>query len=102
MRDIRDFIIILYQLLKIARNDRIGESWGMANDGEWRTPHFQQKWKREHNENSLWQLLFIHSLVVCSDLGNLPKFCSENFQKKQVNDFVYFSALTLIEQCMQA
>ena len=29
--------------------------WGMANDGEWRTPHFQQKWKRGHNENSLWQ-----------------------------------------------
>ena len=26
----------------------IGESWGMANDGEWRPPHFQQKWKRGH------------------------------------------------------
>ena len=59
----------------------VGESWGMANDGEWRTPHFQKKWKRGHNENSLWQLLFIHSLVVCSDLGDLPKFCSENFRK---------------------
>ena len=33
----------------------LGESWGMANDGEWRTPHFQQKWKRGHSENSLWQ-----------------------------------------------
>ena len=60
-------------------NYHIGESWGMANDGEWRTPHFQQKWKRGHNEYSLRQLLFIHSLVVCSDLGDLPKFCSENF-----------------------
>ena len=45
----------------------------MANDGEWRTPHFQQKWKKGHNEN--------HSLVVYSDLGDLPKFCGENFQK---------------------
>ena len=55
----------------------------MANDGEWRTPHFQQKWERGHNENSLWQLLFIHLLVVSSDLGDLglPKFCSENLQK---------------------
>ena len=53
----------------------------MANDGEWRTPHFQQKWKRGYNENSLWKLLFIHSLVVCSDLGDLPKVCSGNFQK---------------------
>ena len=35
-------------------------------DGEWRTPYFQQKWKGGHNEISLWQLLFIHSLVVCS------------------------------------
>ena len=60
------------------------ESWGMANGGgEWRTPHFQRKWKRGHNETSLWQLLFIHSLVVCSDLGDLPNFCSENFQKKK-------------------
>ena len=53
----------------------------MANDGEWRTPHFQQKWKGGHSENSLWQFLFIHSLVVCSDSRDLPKFCSENFQK---------------------
>ena len=59
----------------------VGESWGMANDREWRTPHFQQKWKRGHNESSLWQLLFIHSLVVYSDLGDLPKFCGKNFQK---------------------
>ena len=86
----------------------------MANDGEWRTPHFQQKWKRGHNENGLRQLLllFIHSLVVCSDLGDLPKFCSENFQKnknknknknkKQVNGFVFFSVhVTLIEQRMK-
>ena len=70
----------------------------MANDGEWRTPHFQQMWKRGHNENRLWQLLFIHSLVVCVDLGDSPKFCSENFKKK-VNGFVYFSVhVTLIEQ----
>ena len=48
----------------------LGESWGMANDGEWRTPHFQPKWKIGHNENSLWQLLCIHSLVVCIDLGD--------------------------------
>ena len=39
----------------VGPNRPIGESWGMANDGEWRTPHFQQKWKRGHNENSLWQ-----------------------------------------------
>ena len=50
-----------------------------------------------HNENSLWQLLFIHSLVVCSDLGDLPKFCSENFQKTG-KWLVYFSVhVTLIE-----
>ena len=67
----------------------VGESWGMAKDREWRTPHFQQKWKRGHNENSQWQLLFIHSLVVCSDLGDLPKFCSE-ISKKQVNGFSTF------------
>ena len=34
---------------------QVGESWGMANDGEWRTPHFQQKWKRGQDENSLRQ-----------------------------------------------
>ena len=66
---------------KSQNAQHVGESWGMANNGEWRTPHFQQKWKGGHNENSLWQLLFIHSLVVCSDFGYLPKFCSENFQK---------------------
>ena len=57
----------------------------MANDEEWGTPHFQQKWKGGHNENilSLWQLLFIHSFVVCSDFGDLPKFCCENFQKNR-------------------
>ena len=73
----------------------------MANDGEWRTPHFQQKWKRGHNENSLWQLLFIHSLVVCSDLGDLSKFCSENFQKTGKWLCLLFCTLTLIEQCMK-
>ena len=73
----------------------------MANDGEWRTPHFQQKWKRGHNENSLWQLLFIHSFVVCGDLGDLPKFCSENFRKTGKWFYLLFSTLTLIEQCMK-
>ena len=76
----------------------VGESWGMANDGEWRTPHFQQKWKRGHNENSLWQLLFIHSFVVCSDLGDLPKFCSGNFRKTGKWLYLLFPTLTLIEQ----
>ena len=66
-----DFVSVFVCLL-------VGESWGMANYGEWRTPRFQQKWKGGHDENSLWQLLFIHSLVVCSDFRNLPKFCSEN------------------------
>ena len=70
----------------------------MANDGEWRTPHFQQTWKREYNENSLWQLLFIHSLVVCSDLGDLAKFCSENFQKTGKWLCLLFCILTLIGQ----
>ena len=73
----------------------------MANDGEWRTPHFQQKWKRGHNENSLWQLLFIHSFVVCSDLGDLPTFCSENFRKTGKWLELLFSTLTLIEQRMK-
>ena len=74
----------------------------MANDREWQAPHFQQKWKGGHNEDSLWQLLFIHLLVVCSDFGDLPKFCSENVQKKQVIGFVYFSVhVTSIEQHMK-
>ena len=25
----------------------VGESLGIANDGEWRTPHFPRKWKKE-------------------------------------------------------
>ena len=80
----RIFVLVLKQEIVFFcenKKSNVGESWGMTNDGEGRTPHFQQKWKRGHNENSLWQLLFIHSLVVCSDLGDLPKFCSENFQK---------------------
>ena len=67
----------------------VGESWGMANDGQWRTPHFQQKWKRGHNENSLWQLLFIHSLV-CGDLGDYLNFVVK-ISEKEVNGFTYFS-----------
>ena len=75
-----------------------GESWGMANGGEWQTPHLQQKGKRGHNETSLWQLLFIHSLVVCSELRDLPKFCSENFQKKTDKWLCLLSVnVTLIE-----
>ena len=36
-------------------------------------------------------------LVLCSDLGDLSNFCSENFPKTD-NDFVYFSVnVTLIE-----
>ena len=62
------------KLITLACYEIIWESWGMENNGEWRTPHFQDKWKIGHNENSLWQLLFIHLLVVCSDLGDLPKF----------------------------
>ena len=58
----------------------IGESWRMANNGKWRTPISS---KRGHNENSLWQLLSIHSLMVCSNLGDFPKFCRENFQKNR-------------------
>ena len=80
---------------------QVGESWGMANDGEWRTPHFQQKWKGGHNEISLWQSLFIHSLVTCSDLGDSPKFRSENVQKTGKWLCLLFCHVTLIEQRMK-
>ena len=73
----------------------------MANDGEWRTPHFQQKWKGGHIEISLRQLLYIHSLVACSDLGDSPKFYSENFQKTGKWLCLLFCHVTLIEQRMK-
>ena len=43
---------------------QVGESWGMANDGEC---------GKEGAMKKVWQLLFIHSLVmlvVCSDFGD--------------------------------
>ena len=77
------FCVTDYPWMPPARSKEHRGKLGMANDGEWRTPHFQQKWKGGHNEKSLWQLLFIYSLVVFSDFGDLPKFYSEHFQKNR-------------------
>ena len=53
-------------------------------------------------------ILFIHSLVVCSDLGDLPKFCSENLKKqktkktkKKTGKWLCLLFCTLIEQRMK-
>ena len=76
----------------------------MANDGKWRTPHFQQKWKGGGTMKIVYDNYYSFNCL----LGDLPKFCSENFpppkkkKKKQVNGFVYFSVhVTFIEQRMK-
>ena len=69
----------LQEYVSLIQSHKYRGKLGNGEQREWQTPHFQQKCKRGHDENSLWQLIFVHSLVVCSDLGDLPKFCSTNF-----------------------